>query len=183
MYEYNYIILSLLQNLADKISDLSVCKQAKSSTPRKARGIQPASEEKVQQMFAQLALEKKPCVQLRVEESTYANFIPLQMKTPLPKPMSSIFDSANESLSIEELISMAEDFLSNFHFTEDQRILMELLTRNQFKSILWGKHREGRITASNAHAVLHTDWSNPSKTIVQKICYPDRAAFDSNPTK
>ena len=134
-------------------------------------------------MFDQLALEKKPCVQLRVEESTYANFIPLQMKTLLPKPMSSIFDSANESHNIEELISMAEDFLSNFHFTEDQRILLELLTRNQFKSILWGKHREGRITASNAHAVLHTDWKNPSKTIVQKICYPDRAAFDSTPTK
>lgn len=134
-------------------------------------------------MFDQLALEKKPCVQLRVEESTYANFIPLQMKTPLPKPMSSIFDSANESQSIEELISMAEDFLSNFNFTEDQRILLELLTRNQFKSILWGKHREGRITASNAHAVLHTDLKNPSKTIVQKICYPDRAAFDSTPTK
>ncbi len=183
MYAYNYIILSLLQNLADKISYLAVCKQAKSSTPRKARGIQPASEEKVQQMFDQLALEKKPCVQLRVEESTYANFIPLQMKTLLPKPMSSIFDSANESHNIEELISMAEDFLSNFHFTEDQRILLELLTRNQFKSILWGKHREGRITASNAHAVLHTDWKNPSKTIVQKICYPDRAAFDSTQNK
>jgi hypothetical protein len=106
----------MLQNLADKISDLAVSKQAKSSTPRKARGIPPASEEKVQQMFDQLALEKKPCVQLRVEESTYANFIPLQMKTPLPKPMSSIFDSANESHSIEELITMAEDFLSHFNF-------------------------------------------------------------------
>ena len=90
LYEYNYIILSLLQNLADKISDLVVSKQAKSSKQRKARGIPPASEEKVQQMFDQLALEKKPCVQLRVEESTYANFIPLQMKTPLPKPMSYI---------------------------------------------------------------------------------------------
>ena len=88
------------------------------------------------------------------------------MKTPLTKPMTSIFDSANESLGIEELINMSEDFLSKYNFTENQRVLLELQTRKQFKCLLWGKHREGRVTASNAYAVLHTDLKDPSKTLV-----------------
>ena len=46
--------------------------------------------------------------------------------------------------------------------------------RSQADSRLWFQQRAGRITASNLQQVLHTDYSQPSLSLVLSICYPDK---------
>ena len=54
--------------------------------------------------------------------------------------------------------------------TEDDRNFIEKSTRSQSDSLTWHQLRTGRITASVAHQVLHTDMDNPSKSLILKIC-------------
>lgn len=56
---------------------------------------------------------------------------------------------------------------------------VELSTRGQYHSKLWQTHRAGRITASNAKAAITTDITNPSRSIIVKICYPEAAKFSN----
>ena len=66
--------------------------------------------------------------------------------------------------------------------TEEMAKQVELQTRQQAKSSLWYKCRAGRIIASNMKAVCRTDSTNPSKSLVKRICYPDLFAFTSKQT-
>ena len=61
--------------------------------------------------------------------------------------------------------------------TPEQVHMVELKTREQFKCKLWYEQWAGRVTASNLRKVLHTDFSNPSVSLVKTICYPESTKF------
>ncbi len=44
--------------------------------------------------------------------------------------------------------------------------------QTQSESILWHEHRVGRVKASKGHSILHTNMSNPSKSLIKTICSP-----------
>lgn len=46
---------------------------------------------------------------------------------------------------------------------------MEQSTRLQANSLVWHQQRPGRITASSAHSVLHTNKDNPARSVVLGI--------------
>ena len=50
---------------------------------------------------------------------------------------------------------------------------LNTVTKGQSDSVEWFQQREGRITSSTAHSVLHTCMQNPAKSILKAICFPD----------
>lgn len=59
---------------------------------------------------------------------------------------------------------------------------MEKDTRGQFRSNKWFSFRAGRCTASNAKAICRTSLTQPSISLVRKVCYPLDQRFHSDAT-
>ena len=62
-------------------------------------------------------------------------------------------------------------------FSFNQAKLVEEMTHTQADSKLWFQQRAGWITASKLRDVLHTDYSQPSISMIQSICYPTSYKF------
>ena len=60
----------------------------------------------------------------------------------------------------------------SFSFNQAQQV--EEMSRLQADSQVWFQQRAGRITASKLWQVPHTDYSQPSLSLVSSICYPDK---------
>ncbi|KAH7959762.1 hypothetical protein HPB49_013685 [Dermacentor silvarum] len=58
----------------------------------------------------------------------------------------------------------------------------EAATRGQSASPTWFAFRAGRVTASTAHAACRTTLTQPSVSLVKKICYPEESKFSSPAT-
>ena len=54
--------------------------------------------------------------------------------------------------------------------TKSEALYLELATRKQSASLEWFEHRIGRITASTAYQVLHTNIDQPSSSLLKQIC-------------
>ena len=61
--------------------------------------------------------------------------------------------------------------------------MVEQVTRSQAHSKLWYVYRAGRITASNFKSAVHTNPSNPSTSLIKKICYPQSYKFKTEATQ
>ncbi|KAH7979717.1 hypothetical protein HPB49_010687 [Dermacentor silvarum] len=59
---------------------------------------------------------------------------------------------------------------------------VEAATRGQSASPTWFAFRAGRVTASTAHAACRTTLTQPSVSLVKKICYPEESKFSSPAT-
>ncbi|XP_049515430.1 uncharacterized protein LOC119434400 [Dermacentor silvarum] len=59
---------------------------------------------------------------------------------------------------------------------------VEAATRGQSASPTWFAFRAGRVTASTAHAACRTTLTQPSVSLVKKICYPEESKFSSAAT-
>ncbi len=59
---------------------------------------------------------------------------------------------------------------------------VEILTKDQSKSKLWFRYRLGRITASKFKDAVHTDITQPSKSLIKIICYPESFKFKARST-
>jgi len=57
--------------------------------------------------------------------------------------------------------------------TSEQAAYGEEKTRDQAKSRTWKRLRTGRVTASKAHQVCHTDENRPSLSLIKEICHPE----------
>ena len=55
---------------------------------------------------------------------------------------------------------------------KDDIAFIEHATLDQSDSVAWRQVRTGRITASIAFDVLHTNQERPSKSLILKICLP-----------
>ncbi len=62
--------------------------------------------------------------------------------------------------------------ISNFTATDEQIAALEEATMKQSETMLWHEQRAGRITASKAHQVMHTNLENPSKSLIKSISNP-----------
>ena len=58
-----------------------------------------------------------------------------------------------------------------------------MLTREQAKCKLWYQFRAGRVTASKFKAASRTKISQPSKSLIKQICYPESTKFSTEATK
>ena len=81
--------------------------------------------------------------------------------------------------SLRELYSSSsqtEDFdrVYQENISEEDKVFIERSTRAQANSLAWHTLRVGRITASVAHSVLHTNFEMPSPSLILRICTQDK---------
>lgn len=76
-------------------------------------------------------------------------------------------------LTPEDLKEKCTAFLSDFKPTEIQLTNLEKMTRSQSESVLWKRHREGRITATIAHDIK-TMKSESTDCILKRVMKYDQ---------
>ena len=91
-------------------------------------------------------------------------------------------DTSCFNLPYDELLVKCREFKSSINVSKEQSLIAEKETHNQSQSNKWFKLRGGRITASRLHAVLHTNSSKPSQSLIKQICYPEAFKFTSKAT-
>ena len=136
---------------------------------RHAYQFADASEQEKGTLLDQLSSlepqEQPVCLSLFAGNSSIFHFKEnLPAEPRIPRPLREFFsvDGSGVDAKIEEL--------SSIKLNEQDRDFVEKSTRGQRNSLAWRELRIGRITASVAHEVLHTNMNNPSKTVVRKIC-------------
>lgn len=110
------------------------------------------------------------------------NFVPKSVTKDWPQDLSELYDSelGGRDLTREEIDDICNN--TTIVVTKQQAELVESETRKQVSSAKWHKYRTGRITASNMHAVCHTNIDHPSVSLVKRICAPASVAFTSAAT-
>ncbi|XP_037560765.2 uncharacterized protein LOC119439351 [Dermacentor silvarum] len=118
---------------------------------------------------AVLALKKDYC-----EE-----FIPVQVKhsTALLGHLARDKPLSRDAM-LEECEMFAQAYVVEPKVCKD----VEAATRGQSASPTWFAFRAGRVTASTAHAACRTTLTQPSVSLVKKICYPEESKFSSPAT-
>lgn len=140
------------------------------------------TESDQEDLFEQLStLDYNPVI-LSVHRNFNKPFIPLSQKFQFPPTITSFYDPKKETMSYDELITIAENTKRTYDITSDQIIKLEESTKLQAKCKLWENHRAGRITASNLKAVVCTSADNPAKSLIKKLCYPEACKFSSAAT-
>ena len=93
---------------------------------------------------------------------------PPSPKPCLPRPLRELYNADIDTQSVqEEVINLAKSALT---LSETEIKLVEEKTRTQSSSVAWHQQRAGRITASLAHDVLHTNVEKPAPSLIKKIC-------------
>ena len=97
--------------------------------------------------------------------------------------MRSLYVANSKDMQPEALDGIcATKFQSVCTVSGEQVAHVELMTREQSRNTAWHTLRTGRITASRAHSVLHTDMSKPAPSVLMNITMPNKQ-FNSKYTK
>ncbi len=100
----------------------------------------------------------------------------------LPKPLPDLYTEAYLHLSYLDLLQKSEDVYKNLSITSTQAEAVEKNTRGQCYSKLWFQQRAARITASKLKGAVRTDVTQPSRSLIRAICYPESTKFSSKAT-
>ena len=65
--------------------------------------------------------------------------------------------------------------------TRDEALYLEVVTRKQSASLEWFALRVGRITASIAYEVLHTNQDKPSGSLLERLCSSEHKKINTAP--
>ena len=101
----------------------------------------------------------------------------------VPPLLNELFTEKYMDDTYEELLEKAKECFMQLSVTVKQAQRVEELTKTQIKSRSWFAYRAGRITASRFRAVVHTNLSKPSLSLVKSICYPYYNQFTSKYTE
>ncbi|KAH3717963.1 uncharacterized protein LOC127855462 [Dreissena polymorpha] len=173
------------KNLKRKFNDIlagtpTVTQPVSARKPKKK--IPAPTTEELNDFFSALKLSgKKPAV-LSIVPGFSDDYVPVVKKVHLPKLLNGLRNKDWDHLYDEEIRDKCCSIFPNICVTDEEVINCEKLTKEQSYSNIWFDLRAGRITASNMKAVCRTDESNPSKSLIKKICYP-HDKFSNNATK
>ena len=90
--------------------------------------------------------------------------------TCLPDSLRELYTPANRLLSDTDLRTRCAEYANAYTMPVSQIQLVEEQTRNQASSMNWYSVCTGRITASVAHQLLHTNKTTPAPSLVKKVC-------------
>lgn len=111
-------------------------------------------------------------------------FIPTNLpptKAKVPPNLRTLYDSKNAAKSNVEIETMAKAMLDKVNVSPEEIVYVESQTRKQAGCALWHELRCGRITASTAYDVLHTDHDKPSSSLIMRICNQKSSSYTSVP--
>lgn len=131
----------------------------------------PATSQEQSAFLAALSSESKKVVGLSLFEEHQDAFV-LNEPPPVQHKLPSLLDLyvGNKTFSPKELEIECDKVIKNLKYSESDLCYIEEATRNQATSSNWYQQRAGRITGSIIHSVLHTDETNPAKSLIEKIC-------------
>ncbi|KAM7310280.1 hypothetical protein ISCGN_007193 [Ixodes scapularis] len=94
-----------------------------------------------------------------------------------------LYDQSARDLTWEELQDKTARMADLLEMDNSTIAAIEQRTRLQSESRSWLKHRGGRITASNLQSVCHTSLEDPSRSLLKRICYPEKKRFSAPATR
>ena len=141
---------------------------------------EPTKKEK-ETFFSQLAKTGQPIAILRLIPPHNDKLVPTKLK--LQNLLFKLYNKSYENCLYHELIQESVKTLLSLKISQKDVDLVETHTREQAKSDLWFQARAGVITASRFKACCHTDLSQPSKSLVLQVCYPQKNKFSTEATR
>ena len=150
--------------------------------PRKKVFVVPEpTDEDKRKFYLDLSKSKGSPVILALIADFSDPYVPVYEKGVIPKPLTNLNDAAAMRMTYPDLLQRCEEVFSSISFSFNQAQLVEENTRMQSNCKLWFQQRAGRITASRFREVLHTDFSQPSLSLIKSICYPAEYQFTTVP--
>ena len=149
-------------------------------------GINIPTKESDQQEFLQSLSqqqESKPVV-LHAFSEYCDSFVPAYHppeRGRMPVYLRDFYVAGNVQKSDIELQCLGAEMMNSMKVTLADIEYVEKITKRQSKSIFWHQVRTGRITASNAHLVLHTSFEKPAQSILKGICKESTVTTTSVP--
>ena len=135
------------------------------------------SKNELDEFFKKLSdTGRKPVILSLVPEYSDA-YVPLYKSGTLPKPLTDYCEEKYLRLNYPELLNASEIFFESLSISPEQAKEVELKTREQSGSKVWFQQRAGRITASKLKSSISTDITQPSKSLIRGICYPESNQF------
>ena len=138
------------------------------------REVSKPTEEDKSEFFLALSKSNRSPVILALIPEFSDLYVPIYEKGILN-------DAAAMKLTYPDLLQKCEEVFSSVSFSFSQAQLVEENTRMQSSCKIWFQQRAGRITASRFRDILHTDFSQPSLSLIKGICYPAAHQFSSVP--
>ena len=160
-----------------KMMEVDKVSQRKSLDP----SVPSPTEDELKILYDNLSKSKtKPAILSIV--SGYAHMYEIDHSV-LSLPLSSLFNSTCLNMSYIDLLAKSETVFESLAISEEQCKNIEVSTRAQANCKLWFHFRAGRITASKFKAACHTDFTQPSQSLIKSICYPNSGKFTSKATQ
>ena len=157
---------------------LSVDGDEESVSSKPSYKVSKLTDEDIDAHYENLSRLKMNPVLLSFVDEYSDSFVPLYERGVLPKPLSLLYQDKNFTC-FTNLLKVCEQVYQHTTITAEQVKMVEEKTREQSNSKLWFQQRVGRITASKLRNVLHTSISNPSKSLLTSICYPEMVRYQS----
>ena len=131
-----------------------------------------STSQEQQQLLTLLADCSRPPIGLSLfkEHSSLFRCTATAQLERLPQPLTALFKMEYASLPKPELDTEVGRILPSITVTDAEVRYVDKCTQNQAACLTWFQMRAGRITASRAHAVLHTRLDHPSASLLQGIC-------------
>ena len=95
----------------------------------------------------------------------------------LPKPFTELHDPTAMKLAYNELLNKCEGIYETVSFTFNQA---KECTSRQSNCRAWFEQRAGRESTSKLCEALHTNYIQPSVSLIKTICYPEQHKFTSS---
>ncbi len=151
------------------------------SNENESSSIQCPSAEELDSFYRTLASNGKHAI-LSLVPNYCESYKPLQIKGTLPEPLECLFNIENMALPFNMLLEKCEKIYDEYELARDLVKNVELYTKDQSRSKFWFQQRAGRITASRLKVAVCTDITQPAKSLVKSICYPETTKFYSKAT-
>ena len=150
-------------------------------SPPKHHQVTKRSNKEKETFFDQLASTGQDIAILRLIPPHNNKLV--SIKSKLQNLLFNFYNKNYETCLYHELIQESVRTLLSLKISQEDVDLVERHTREQAKSDLWFQARAGVVTASRFKACCHTDLSQPSKSLILQVCYPQKNKFSTEATK
>ncbi|XP_037526915.1 uncharacterized protein LOC119404478 [Rhipicephalus sanguineus] len=174
--EIDFSSAKMKKRKMDNITNSTCAEEAPPPPP-----IPAPTNAEIQQCFAAIAKSGVKPALFMLHEEYSALFPPPQKKEPVLLRSLMCEEATSEDLSA--LVQRAEAFLKEMVVTEEMVRHVEATTREQSNCAKWFEYRAGRVTASVMKCVCSTRLSQPSISLLKKICCPEQSKFSSAATE
>ena len=139
--------------------------------------VPPPTTEEISSFYNKISnVVQRPAI-LSLVEPFSERFVPRALTPMFPMLLMKLHNVRTYGLSYKELVEHCSTLTTNV--TEEGIQKVEEATREQAKSKNWFQFKAGRISSSTIKSCCRTNISNPSKSLIKKICYPEQYLFST----